>query len=103
MFLKEKRCGTINKGRGCTNGRKQRNWMSKEDTTSHTVSTAALILSCIIDTYERHNVTTTDIPGGAFLQTPDKSKERTHLRFEGVMVEQLVEIDPDTSTGHMSA
>ena len=81
MFLKEKRCGTI-KGRGCADGRKQKNWMSKDDTASPTVSTAALILSCMIDAYERRDVATTDIPG-AFLQTPDTSEERTHLKFEG--------------------
>ena len=92
MFLKEKRCGTI-KGRGCADGRKQRDWMDSDETASPTVSTAALFLSCMIDAYERRDVATTDIPG-AFLQTPDKSKERTHLRFEGVMVDQLVEIDP---------
>ena len=93
MFLKEKRCGTI-KGRGCADGRKQRDWMSREDTASPTVSTAALILSCLIDAYKRRDVATTDIPG-AFLQTPDKSKERAHLKFEGVMVDQLVAIDPE--------
>ena len=99
MFLKEKRCGTI-KGRGCADGRKQRDWMSKEDTASPTVSTAALILSCLIDAYERRDVATTDIPG-AFLQTPDESKERTHLRFEGVMVDQLVAIDPGKYQPHV--
>ena len=99
MFLKEKRCGTI-KGRGCADGRKQRNWMSKDDTASPTVSTAALMLSCLIDAYERRDVATTDIPG-AFLQTPDKSTERTHLKFEGVMVEQLVQIDPAKYSPHV--
>ena len=99
MFLKEKRCGTI-KGRGCADGRKQRDWMSKEDTASPTVSMAALILSCLIDAYERRDVATTDIPG-AFLQTPDESKERTHLCFEGVMVDQLVAIDPDKYQPHV--
>ena len=99
MFLKEKQCGTI-KGQGCANGWKQCDWMSKKDTALPTVSTAALILSCLIDAYERRDVATTDIPG-AFLQTPDKSKERTHLQFEGVMVEQLVAIDPDKYQPHI--
>jgi hypothetical protein len=31
MFLKEKRCGTIN-GRGCADGRSQREYMTKEET-----------------------------------------------------------------------
>ena len=93
MFLKEKRTGEI-KGRGCADGRKQRDWMNKEDTTSPTVSTQALILSCMIDAKENRDVATADIPG-AFLQTHDKTGS-THLRLEGPMVDILVEIDPDT-------
>ena len=93
MFLKEKRCGTI-KGRGCADGRKQRGWMNKDDTTSPTVSTTGLILSCMIDAKEQRDSATCDIPG-AFLQTNDDCAERTHLRFEGIMVDQLVEIDPE--------
>jgi hypothetical protein len=36
MFLKEKRCGHI-KGRGCADGRKQREYLTREDTGSPTV------------------------------------------------------------------
>jgi hypothetical protein len=34
MFLKKKRCGPI-KGRGCADGRKQRIYKTKEETTVH--------------------------------------------------------------------
>ncbi len=44
MFLKEKRCGKI-KGRGCADGRSQREYMSEEETSSPTVATEALILT----------------------------------------------------------
>jgi hypothetical protein len=44
MFLKEKRCGTI-KGRGCADGWKQRDYMTKQETSSPTVATEALLLS----------------------------------------------------------
>jgi hypothetical protein len=37
MFLKEKRCGTI-KGRGCADGRPQRDYMTKDKTASPTVA-----------------------------------------------------------------
>ena len=60
MFLKMKKDGTI-KGRGCADGRKQREWMSKEDTTSPTISNEALILSCMIDSIEGRDVATADI------------------------------------------
>ena len=52
MFLKEKRCGTI-KGRGCADGRSQRGYMTKEETSSPTVATEALILTCVIDAIEK--------------------------------------------------
>jgi hypothetical protein len=41
MFLKEKRCGTI-KGHGCADGRKQRDYMTKQETSAPTVATEAL-------------------------------------------------------------
>ena len=40
MFLKQKRDDTI-KGRGCVDGRKQRDWMTKEETASPTVANQA--------------------------------------------------------------
>ena len=48
MSLKIKNYEVTIKGRGCTYGRKKRNWISKEDASSPTVSTEGLILSFII-------------------------------------------------------
>ncbi len=67
MFLKEKRCGTI-KGRGCADGRKQREHISKDETSSPTVAIKSVMLSCTIDAREHRDVATADIPG-AFMQT----------------------------------
>jgi hypothetical protein len=67
MFLKEKRDGMI-KGRGCADGRPQRDYMTKEDTSSPTVATEALLMTCLIDAIERRDVATLDIPG-AFMQS----------------------------------
>ena len=92
MFLKRKRDDSI-KGRGCADGRPQSEWMSKEDTTSPTVATQALILSCMIDAMEGRDVATADIPG-AFLQT-DYNKGDTHLRIEGPMLDLLLKIEPE--------
>ena len=47
MFLKEKRTGEI-KGRRCADGRKQREYMSKEENSAPTVSIEAVMLSCVI-------------------------------------------------------
>lgn len=94
MFLKKKRCGRI-KGRGCADGRKQRAYMSKDETSSPTVSTESLFLSCIIDADENRDVATVDIPG-AFLQADLPEDDIVFLRIDGPMVDMLIEIDPDT-------
>ena len=67
MFLKQKRCGKI-KGRGCADGRKQRMYKSKDETSSPTISTEALFITCLIDAMEGRCVVTCDVPG-AFMQT----------------------------------
>ena len=66
MFLKEKRCRKI-KGRGCADGRPQRLYKTKEETSSPTVSTEALFLTSMIDAMERRCVITMDI-AGAFMK-----------------------------------
>ena len=70
MFLKRKRCGKI-KARGCVDGRPQRDWMTRTDTTSPTVSSEAFFISCAIDAKEDRDTATVDIPG-AFMQTKQK-------------------------------
>ena len=62
MFLKPKSDEVTIKGRGCADRRKQRYWISKEDTSSLTVSTEGLMLSCMIDAMEDQEVATDDIP-----------------------------------------
>ena len=51
MFLKEKRDGTI-KGRGCADGRKQREYTNKEDASSPTVAIESVFLTSVIDAHE---------------------------------------------------
>ena len=93
MFLKLKTDEVKIKGRGCADGRKQRYWLSKEDTSSPTVSTEGLMLSCIIYAMEVREVATADIPG-AFLQI-DYNKGDIHIKLEWFMVALLEEIDPE--------
>ena len=89
MFLKRKRCGKI-KGRGCTDGRKQRAYITKEDSTAPTVSTEAVFLTAVIDAMEGRSVAVLDVPG-AFMQA--EIDELVHVRFTGAMVTLLLEID----------
>jgi hypothetical protein len=92
MFLKEKRCGTI-KGHGCADGRKQRTYMTKEDTSSTTVAIKSVFLSLVIDADEQRDVATVDIPG-AFLHAD--MDDKIYMRIDGDMARMLVNIAPDT-------
>jgi hypothetical protein len=67
MFLKEKRDGSL-KGRTVAGGNKQRDYISKEDASSPTIATEAVLLSCIIDAKEGRDVAVINIPN-AFIQT----------------------------------
>jgi hypothetical protein len=67
MFLKEKRDGSL-KGRTVDGGNKQRDYTSKEDASSPTIATEAILLSCIIDAKEGRDVAVIDIPN-AYIQT----------------------------------
>ena len=91
MFLKRKRCGRV-KARGCADGRPQRLYKSKEDTSSPTVRLESILLSSMIDAHERRTVVTCDIPG-AFMQTD--IDEIVHVRLEGKMAELLTKVDPN--------
>jgi hypothetical protein len=90
MFLKEKRCGRI-KGRGCADGRKQRVYKTKIETSSPTVSIESLMLSCMIDAMEARDIATCDIPG-AFMQAD--IDEEIHVKFDGELVDLLLKVDP---------
>ena len=91
MFLKRKRCGKV-KGSGCADGRKQRAYIAKEESTAPTVSTEAVFLTAVIDALESREVAVLDIPG-AFMQAD--IDELVHIRFTGEMVNMLLHIDND--------
>ena len=81
------------KGRGCADGRKHQEYISKEDTSSPTVSKEGLMRSYMIDAMEGREIATTDIPG-AFLQT-NYAKGDIHIKLEGDMVTLIEDIDPE--------
>jgi hypothetical protein len=98
MFLKQKRCGRI-KGRGCADGRKQRIYKTKEETSAPTVSVESLFLSCVIDAKEHRKVVTCDIPG-AFMQA--NIDEVVHIKLEGPLAQLLTKVDPELYTKFLS-
>ena len=62
MFLKRKQSGKM-KGRGCADGRPQRDYITKEESSSPTVPLYTLMGSCVMDTLDDRKVITVDIPG----------------------------------------
>ena len=82
------------KGRGCGDGRSQREYITKEESSLSTVSLYALIGSYVMDALDGRKVITVDIPG-AFLQGDwPQNKHSRYIMFEGIMVEMICEIDP---------
>lgn len=90
LFLTEKRNGDI-KARGCADGRKQREHIAKEESTSPTVSTDALFITSTIAAHERRDVASTDIPG-AFLHAD--TDQYVLMRLDGVLAELMVQVAP---------
>jgi len=90
IFLKQKKSGRVKTHR-CADGRKQRKYMNKEETSSLMVATESLLLTCIIDAEEECDVATVDLPG-AFMHAG--MNDVVHMRVTGKMAEILVKIDP---------
>jgi len=90
-LIKEKRSGIL-KGRTCADGSRQRALYTKEQTTSPTVSTDALMLSLMIDAYEGRDVATADVVGAYLMADLD---EFTLLKLTGESVSIMCEVNPD--------
>jgi hypothetical protein len=89
--VKEKRCGRI-KGRTVADGRPQRQLYTKDETSSPTVSTDALMLSLMIDAHERRDVATADV-AGAYLHA--EMVDFTLLKMEGASVDIMCDVCDD--------
>ena len=94
MFLKRKRSGKI-KARGCADGRPQREYITKLESSAPTVKIHALFVSCLIDAVEGRRVAITDIPGAFLSADWPPSAPPCYLRFEGVMVDMICELVPE--------
>ena len=92
MLLKLNNGEVTIKVRLCADGRKQRNWLSKEDNPLPTVYTEDTLISCMMNAMEVQDVATSDVQG-AFLQN-GYYKVDIHINMEGEMSTILEEIDP---------
>ena len=90
IFLKQKRNRDI-KGRGCADGRPQRLYKSKAETSSPTAATESVFITGLIDAQENRDVTVVDIPG-AFLQTA--ASDNTIIKLQGAIVKILLKVNP---------
>ena len=104
MFLTEKRDGRV-KARTCADGRKQRDWMSKEEAASPTVALESVMISCTIDAKEKRDVAIVDIPN-AFIQTANEKLKEHHkrdiMKLRGVLVEMMVRMYPEIYEPYVS-
>jgi hypothetical protein len=93
MFVVKKRDGKT-KARVVAGGNMQRDYLTKEESSSPTVSTEAVLLTSIVDAHERRDVAVIDIPN-AFIQTRvDNPKDRVIIRLRGVLVDWLTKAAP---------
>ena len=93
MLLTEKRCGKI-KGRMVFDGRRTREWITKEDSASPTATLEGIMITLTIDAKEKRDVMSADVPN-AFIQTEmPQGEERVMMKITGVLVDMLVQLDP---------
>jgi hypothetical protein len=103
LFLKEKRDGKL-KARTVLGGNVQQDYISKDEASSPTAFTEAVIITAIIDAKEKRDVATVDVPN-AFCQTviPDEdAKHRIIVRLRGPLVEMLCEIAPEVYCAYVT-
>jgi len=98
MFITEKRDGTI-KGRLVYNGKPTREWISREEAMSPTVSLESTLLTAVINAKEGRDVMTVDIPN-AYIQadlppTPEGG-DRVILKLSGMLVDLVTQMAPET-------
>jgi hypothetical protein len=98
LFLNEKRDGSV-KGRMVYNGKPTREWLSKEDNASPTVSLESLFLTAIVDAKEGRDVMSCDIPN-AFIQADmpeiENGADMVVMKIKGILLQILMEISPET-------
>ena len=86
------------KGRFVYDGSGTRDWISREDAASPTVSMESLVLTSVIDAKEERDEMTADVPN-AFIQANmpeiEDGKERVIMKITGVMVDILIKLAPE--------
>jgi len=93
MFVVSK-CTGETKARVVAGGNLQRGHVTKEESSSPTVSTESVLLTSTVDALKEQDVAIIDIPN-AFIQTRvQDAKDRVIIRITGVIVDWLVKAAP---------
>jgi hypothetical protein len=91
----ERECNGILKAQQVAGGNKQEGYITKEVTSSLTVSLEAVLLTCIVDAHKNRDVAIVDIPN-AFVQTiVEDEKDKALICIFGPLVDILVSIAPN--------
>ena len=94
--MEQKRDGKI-KARKVIGGDRQRDYITKEDVSSPTLSAETVMLTCVIKSQEGRDVAVVDIPN-AFVQTAISDEDKGHhviVCIRGPLVDILVSIAPE--------
>ena len=101
MFVVKKRDG-VTKARMVAGGNLQRGHVTKEESSSPTVSTELVLLTSIVDAQEGREVAVIDIPN-VFIQTRvQDAKDRVIIRITGVIVDWLVKAAPKVYASYVA-
>ncbi len=93
MFIGQKQTGET-KARMVADGNMQHGHVTKEESSSPTVSTKEVLLTSIVDERKGRDVAVVDIPN-AFIQTKvDDAKDHAIIWITGVIVDWLVKVAP---------
>jgi hypothetical protein len=101
MFVVKKRTGET-KARLVGGGNKQRDYLTKEDSSSPTVATKSVLLTLIVDADEKENVTIVDILNAFIQKWVEDKKDWVIIRICGVVVDWLTKIAPEVYTQYLS-
>jgi hypothetical protein len=81
---------------------KQRDCISKEDASSPSVATESVLLLCIIDAEEHRDVAVVDIPNAFFQTRVENEKDMAFIKIQGILVDILVKISPESYKSYVS-
>jgi hypothetical protein len=82
----------IPQGNAVARGNKQQDYISKEDASSPTITTEAILLSCIIDAEEGRDVAVIDIPNAFIQMQVEDEEDMAIIKIRGVIMDIFVQI-----------